>query len=108
MKRTASILSLLALLALVPCAQCVAQTMPTAAPPASPVPTATAPADIADFLATLSGAQNSTPAAGGFQWTTCTDHDDCPAGQLCCYPCGIDGCPFVCMTPERGRCPHFP
>ena len=99
MKSTASVLSLLALLALVPCAVCVAQTAPVQV---------TAPADVAGFLATLSGAQNSTPAAVGFQWTTCIDDDDCPSGQLCCYPCGIDGCPFVCMTPQRGRCPFFP
>ena len=110
MKRTATVLSLLALLALVPCTQCVAQTPPTA----SSVAPAAAPADVADFLATLSGGRSSTLDAGvslltpNFQWTTCIDDDDCPEGQLCCYPCGIDGCPFVCMTPQRGRCPFFP
>jgi hypothetical protein len=45
----------------------------------------------------------------GFQWITCSDDDDCPQGQLCCYPCGIDGCDFVCMDPDRrGRCPIIP
>ena len=26
----------------------------------------------------------------------CTDDGQCAAGLLCCYPCGIDGCDFVC------------
>lgn len=99
MKPTACILSLLALLA------CAAHAAPAAPPPVDPV---TASADLAHFLATLSGAPNSTPAAAGFQWIPCDDDDDCPSGQLCCYPCGIDGCPFVCMTPERNRCPFIP
>ena len=102
MKRSAAILGLLALLALVPCTG-LAQTPPPAAPPA----------DLAEFLATLSGSQSVTPATQSatlnFQLITCTDHDDCPQGQLCCYPCGIDGCDFVCMDPDRrGRCPIIP
>jgi hypothetical protein len=40
--------------------------------------------------------------------TVCTTSADCPAGQLCCYPCGIDGCDWICMTPVRNRCPFFP
>ena len=97
MKRTAILLGLFALLTLVPCAQCVAQT----AEPSSP--------DLARFLAGLSGGQTGAlDPVDSFQWDVCTTHADCPAGQLCCYPCGIDGCPFVCMTPERGRCPFYP
>ena len=102
MRRSAIVLSLLAFLALVPCAQCMAQTPPPSAPPA----------DLAEFLATLSGGQSNAPVLAStlaFQWITCTDNDECPEGQLCCYPCGIDGCDFVCMDPDRrGRCPVFP
>lgn len=84
--------ALLAFLVLVPCAL-------AAQAPAVPM-------DLADFLTTLSGAQN---AATGFQLIPCNDHDDCPEGQLCCYPCGIDGCDFICMDPDRrGRCPIIP
>ena len=92
MRRPAIVLTLLTLLALVPC---MAQTPPPAAPPAG---------EVAEFLATLSCSQSSTSL--NFQWITCGDDDDCPQGQLCCYPCGIDGCDFVCMDPDRrGRCP---
>lgn len=57
----------------------------------------------ADFLATLADVPSPKLAS-----TTCTDHSQCPTGQLCCYPCGIDGCDKICMTPVRGRCPFFP
>jgi hypothetical protein len=40
--------------------------------------------------------------------TYCTSNADCPTGQLCCYPCGIDGCQRTCMNPFKGRCPFFP
>lgn len=30
----------------------------------------------------------------------------CPTGQKCCYPCGIEGCLWQCMTVTR--CPMFP
>jgi len=40
--------------------------------------------------------------------TFCNSDDECPTGQLCCYPCGIDGCQNVCMTPWKGgECPLF-
>jgi hypothetical protein len=49
------------------------------------------------------------PAQSLAQTIYCTSDDDCPTGQLCCYPCGIDGCQNVCMTPWRGgECPVFP
>ena len=92
MKRTAALLALLALL------------IPVLAVAQTPQPAVSM--DLAEFLATLSGAQNT---ATGFQMIPCDDHSDCPAGQLCCYPCGIDGCPFICMDPDRrGRCPIIP
>ena len=40
--------------------------------------------------------------------TYCASSTDCPSGQLCCYPCGIDGCSRVCMKPMNGHCPFFP
>jgi len=94
-------LVLLALLALIPCTPSMAQT---------------APANTADFLATLSApasAPANVPAAQTlpapiFLSTSCTSSSQCPTGQLCCYPCGIDGCSNVCMNPVRGHCPFFP
>lgn len=39
----------------------------------------------------------------------CTDSLQCPAGLLCCYPCGIPGCQNRCMPPaSNGHCPLFP
>ncbi|HEX9944830.1 MAG TPA: hypothetical protein VGG03_22705 [Thermoanaerobaculia bacterium] len=113
MKTSATVLVLLALLALVPCTQCVAQT-PPAMPPASSVTTTTAPANVADFLATLSGGQSNAPGTEALppspkflSRTVCTSNADCPSGQLCCYPCGIEGCNYVCMDPVKGHCPWF-
>ena len=28
---------------------------------------------------------------------------ECTAGLQCCYPCGIDGCDDICMTPDECR-----
>jgi hypothetical protein len=97
MKTFKLVLVLLALLALIPCTPSMAQT---------------APANTADFLATLS-APASAPAAQTlpaptFLATSCTSSSQCPTGQLCCYPCGIDGCTNVCTTPVRGHCPFYP
>ncbi len=100
-------LVLLALLALIPCTQSMAQ-----AAQAQPAP---APANNAEFLATLSAPANApanapaqTLPAPAFLSTSCTSSSQCPTGQLCCYPCGIDGCTNVCMNPMRGHCPFFP
>jgi hypothetical protein len=38
----------------------------------------------------------------------CATGADCPTGQLCCYPCGIEGCTKTCTKPLRGRCPLYP
>ena len=111
MKTSATVLVLLALLVFLPCAQSNAQTLP--APTPAPSVTAAAPAvpATADFLATLSGGQVSAPSdltpAPAFM-TSCTSNAQCPAGTLCCYPCGIDGCTNMCITPVKGHCPHFP
>jgi hypothetical protein len=107
MKTAKIVLVLLALLALIPCTQSMAQTQPATAP---------APANAADFLATLSAPADApagipatqTLPAPTFLSTSCTSSSQCPTGQLCCYPCGIDGCSNVCMNPVRGHCPFFP
>jgi hypothetical protein len=68
----------------------------------------------AEFLATLAGDLNAVPAPGGealpiaptFRSTICSSNADCPPDQICCYPCGIPDCNFICMTPWRkGMCP---
>jgi hypothetical protein len=105
MKKSATLLVLLALLALIPCTRAMAQTQPASAPSvASVVP------DTAEFLASLSNAPAQTPGdlapAPSFM-TGCTSNAQCPRGTLCCYPCGIDGCTNQCITPIKGRCPHF-
>jgi hypothetical protein len=111
MKTSATVLVLLALLALAPCAA-MAQA-PTATTPAvaSVTTVAPVPTETADFLATLSAAPSSAPSdlapAPAFM-TGCTSNAQCPAGTLCCYPCGIDGCTNMCITPIKGHCPHFP
>jgi hypothetical protein len=111
MKSFATVFVLLALV-LVPCAPCMAQT-PQAAPPSASSLKATAPAPVADFLETLSSGQSSAPATQDqmpspkFLTTYCTSDDECPTGQLCCYPCGIDGCRNICMQPIKGECPLF-
>lgn len=100
MKICAMALVLFALLALVPC------TPASAAQP--PVPQSKA-----EFLATLA-APNAAPVIPDLlpspsnMSTICHSDADCPKGQLCCYPCGIDGCPnFVCTTPIKGECPLY-
>jgi len=40
--------------------------------------------------------------------SACASDDDCAAGQLCCYPCGIPGCSNVCTPVSEGRCPAIP
>jgi hypothetical protein len=107
MKSSAIVLVLFALLALLPCTAMADE------PPAAP----TAQEDISDFLATLPQSEapaGEAPAIGGAPDPTflqtiiyCTSHADCPSGQLCCYPCGIDGCQNRCMTGYKGRCPLF-
>jgi len=106
MKTAMRALVLLALFALALCAQGIAQT-----PSAAPVPTSV-PTNAADFLATLSAGQGSATSdllpSPIFLSTLCATSADCPTGQLCCYPCGIDGCNRVCTKPLRGRCPLYP
>lgn len=101
MKNCPRVLVLLALFALLCSAPCLAQ---------APQP---APTDLGTFLASLSVAPDvtpTTPPAPRLASTLCDTDDDCPPNQLCCYPCGIDGCHNICMAPLRkgGGCPLFP
>jgi hypothetical protein len=43
--------------------------------------------------------QTCDPSASGEQ---------CVAGLLCCYPCGIPGCQNVCQHQPSGVCPALP
>ena len=64
---------------------------------------------VAQFLATLSGGAPATgvlPPAPKLASTTCTSNADCGPNELCCYPCGIPDCNFVCMKVKR--CPLYP
>jgi hypothetical protein len=56
----------------------------------------------------VASAPASQTPAPQFLATTCTSSAQCPSGQLCCYPCGIDGCSFVCTKPMNGHCPRYP
>jgi hypothetical protein len=101
MKRSATVLILSAVLALVLCTQCLASQTPQT----PQIPAVTSPADLATFLASLSGGLSNTPGTETF----CTTDADCPTGEICCYPCGIDGCEKACTTPWRGHlCPPIP
>jgi hypothetical protein len=100
------VLMLAALFALFTVSAGLAQTIQTATPQ---VPTKE------EFLATLAGGPSAAPGGEAlpldptFRSTICTSNADCPAGQLCCYPCGIPDCNFICMTPWRkGMCPPIP
>ena len=100
------VLLLMALCALFAVASGVAQTPQpsTAAPQAVPT--------VAEFLATLSNNPGDVPGADLLPpspkslSTICHSREDCGPGQLCCYPCGIPDCNFVCMTVKR--CPLIP
>jgi len=67
---------------------------------------------VAQFLATLSAAPGEVPGASllppnpKLASTTCTSDADCGPHELCCYPCGVPDCNFVCMKVKR--CPLFP
>src|SRR5687767_12619059 len=100
------VLMLAALLAIFTATAGFAQTVQTAKAPEVPTK--------AEFLAALAGDLSTVPGGEAlppsptFLSTTCDSHDDCPTGELCCYPCGIPDCEFVCMTPWRNRCPPIP
>jgi len=78
---------------------------PTAAP--QTVPT------VSEFLATLSDNPGDVPGTGNLLppspknlSTICHSNSDCGPHELCCYPCGIPDCNFVCMRVKR--CPLIP
>jgi len=97
--RTPRILLLMALCALFAVAAGLAQTPQTV------------PLTTTEFLATLASpsdlpATELLPPAPKFLSTTCQTSADCARGELCCYPCGIPDCNFVCMRVKR--CPLIP
>lgn len=98
------ILLLTALCALFAVAAALAQApQPTAAPQAVPT--------VSEFLATLSSpgevpGADLLPPSPRLASTTCQTSADCARGELCCYPCGIPDCNFVCMRVKR--CPLIP
>ena len=105
MRQGLRLLLLMSLCALFAVASGLAQTpqAPAAAPQAVPT--------VAQFLATLSAAPGEVPGASllppnpKLASTTCTSNADCGPNELCCYPCGIPDCNFVCMKVKR--CPLF-
>ena len=105
MRQSLRILLLMTLCTLFAVAVGLAQTpQPTTAAP-QPVPT------VSQFLATLSVTPGEAPGTGllppnpKLASTTCTSNADCGPNELCCYPCGIPDCNFVCMKVKR--CPLF-
>lgn len=55
---------------------------------------------VAQFLATLSGGSSDTVGQ------ICHTKADCGPNELCCYPCGIPDCNFICEKVKR--CPLIP
>ena len=88
------VLMLAALFAIFTATAGFAQTVQTAKAPEVPTK--------AEFLAALAGDLSTVPGGEAlppsptFLSTTCDSHDDCPTGELCCYPCGIPGCDNIC------------
>ena len=77
---------------------------PTAAP--QTVPT------VSEFLATLSNTPGDVPGTSSLLTPTpkplstiCHTNADCAKDELCCYPCGVPDCNFVCMRVKK--CPLF-
>ncbi|HTG32598.1 MAG TPA: hypothetical protein VLB76_06665 [Thermoanaerobaculia bacterium] len=97
--RTPRILLLMALCALFAVAAGLAQTPQTV------------PLTTAEFLATLASpsdlpATELLPPAPKLLSTTCQTSADCRRGELCCYPCGVPDCNFICM--KVNTCPLIP
>jgi len=109
------ILLLAALCAILGIGQALAQAPVAESPQA---PTASAPMEVADFLATLSapsgsqgGAADLMPPAPEFRQssTRCTSDSQCPPDKLCCRACAFPGCTLkACLTPMNGHCPLIP
>jgi hypothetical protein len=55
---------------------------------------------VAQFLATLSDGSSNTVGQ------ICHTNADCGLNELCCYPCGIPDCNFICEKVKR--CPLIP
>jgi len=100
------ILLLMALWALFAVGTGLAQTPQPSSTMPQPVPT------VAEFLASLADNPGDVPSTDLLPpspkplSTVCHTKDDCAPGELCCYPCGIPDCNFVCMRVKR--CPLIP
>jgi hypothetical protein len=96
---------LMALCALLAVAAALAEAPQAPATP-QPVPS------VAQFLATLSAGPSEAPASDLLPpaprqlSTICHSNADCGPNELCCYPCGIPDCNFVCEKVKR--CPAIP
>jgi hypothetical protein len=99
------ILLLLALCALFAVAA-LAETPQAPMAAAQPVPS------VAQFLATLSAGPGEAPStqllppSPKLLSTICHTDADCGPNELCCYPCGVPDCNFVCEKVKR--CPLIP
>jgi hypothetical protein len=71
-----------------------------AAPQATTVAVPQVVPSVAQFLATLSGDSSDTVGQ------ICHTNADCGPHELCCYPCGIPDCNFICERVKR--CPLIP
>jgi hypothetical protein len=79
------------------------------APQAPSVAVQAAPT-VAEFLSALSGpgelpGSGLLPPAPKLLSTICHTDADCGRNELCCYPCGVPDCNFVCMKVKT--CPPF-
>jgi hypothetical protein len=91
---------LMALCALFAVAAGLAQAPQAAVTPQASVTMPQGAPSVAQFLATLSGDASNT--AGQI----CHTNADCGLNELCCYPCGIPDCNFICEKVKR--CPLIP
>ena len=87
------------------CTLCLVAAAPAQAPRVAVTPQAAVALpqvvpSVAQFLATLS--DGPTKTAGQI----CHTNADCGLNELCCYPCGIPDCNFVCEKVKR--CPLIP
>jgi hypothetical protein len=91
---------LMTLCALFAVAAGLAQAPQAAATPQASVAMPQVVPSVAQFLATLSGDSSTTVGQ------ICHGNADCGPNELCCYPCGIPDCNFICEKVKR--CPLIP
>jgi hypothetical protein len=93
------------------CTLCLVVAAALAGTPQAPAAPQPVPS-VAQFLATLSAGPSEAPVtellppAPKLLSTICHTNADCGPNELCCYPCGIPDCNFVCEKVKR--CPLLP